>query len=128
MNRHHPYGGYENHHRGGGPGSERPHRGGRGRGYGRGRGGYGGGGSNGGGGGGSGNYDMSYGAYDQGPSSDDMAAYSNYDAAPQNSYYQNWGGGPQYGGYNQGYGKSEGALELETQLNRPRSTGDGVTD
>ncbi|KAK7465271.1 hypothetical protein VKT23_005250 [Stygiomarasmius scandens] len=113
MNRHHPYGGYESHHRGGGPsgpGPDRPHRGGRGRGFGRGRGGGGGSsssfgsGGHGAGGAGSASYDMSYGsAYDQGPS-DDMA-YSNYEPAQQNSYYQNYGGGgpqPQQGGYNQG--------------------------
>ncbi|KAE9409250.1 RNA-binding domain-containing protein [Gymnopus androsaceus JB14] len=121
MNRHHPYGGYENHRGGsqGGPGPDRSHRGGgggnRGRGYARGRGG-GGGAANAGGyyasSTASGGYDgnMSYGAYDQAP--DQIAPYNGNDQQTPTSYFNNNGyGSPsssQYGGgYNQGYGKFE---------------------
>ncbi|KAF8641017.1 hypothetical protein AX17_000662 [Amanita inopinata Kibby_2008] len=127
MNRHHPYGGtFESPgiRRGGfsGPGPDRSHRyqdrGGhtRGRGFGRGRGSF-------------STYDgnMSHHAvYDQGSSQGDMGAYSDYDsqAASQESYYANNYGGAtatQYpsapaNGYSQGYGKYEGALELETEI------------
>ena len=59
------------------------------------------------------------GAYDQG----DMGGYNNFESGPpQDTYYQNgsYGSGPpdQYGGpdpsggYDQGYGDYEGALEL----------------
>lgn len=130
MNRHHPYaaGPYDSPpvRRGGspsGPGPDRAHtrfpqdRGGppRGRGgFARGRGGYGG-------------YDggAGHGAYDQGPPPGDMPPpYTNYNDAPQDPFYQNdgyggapppnqYGGppGPSDGGYNQGYGNFEGALE-----------------
>ncbi|KAF8204306.1 hypothetical protein K438DRAFT_1580266 [Mycena galopus ATCC 62051] len=124
MNRHHPYGGgggsFEMR-RGGppaGPGPDRPQRfsahNNRGRGgFGRGRGG---------GYGGNASFDgsMSNGAYDQGPPADpSMAPYNNYEAPPQDPYYQNnnYGAGPQSqypvnpppsAGYEQGYGNANG--------------------
>lgn len=124
MNRHHPYGGFE-HRRGGspssGPGPDRYQRfqdrgGGAPRGRGGGRGGR----------GGYSNYDananVSYGTYDQGPPQGDTAGYNVYETAPQD-FYQNdqnasYSSGLQsqfsagsLDGYNQGYGKFEGALE-----------------
>ncbi|KAJ7687420.1 hypothetical protein B0H17DRAFT_1070163 [Mycena rosella] len=114
MNRHHPYGGgsFEAPMRRGGPpsgpGPDRPQRfaaQNRGRGFGRGRGAY----------GGNASFDgnMSNGAYDQGPPTD-MAPYSNYEAPPQDPYYQNnnygappppfAGNGPPSVGYDQGQG------------------------
>ncbi|KIK70477.1 hypothetical protein GYMLUDRAFT_275543 [Collybiopsis luxurians FD-317 M1] len=112
MNRHHPYGGYENHRGGGqgGPGPDRSHRGGgnRGRGFGGGRGRGGGGGGYYGASGGATAFDgnMSYGAYDQGP---DNTSYGGYDQQNQNSYFNGYNSNAtsssQYaGGYNQGYG------------------------
>ncbi|THH29352.1 hypothetical protein EUX98_g4839 [Antrodiella citrinella] len=129
MNRHHPYGGgYDGGGRRGGPpggfGPDRSHRfndrGGpsRGRGFGRGRGGqhqYNGGGAG---------YDNGPVAYDQGPPQGDMGGYNGYESGPQqDNYYQsqngNFSGGmPNYsssdaaGGYDQGYGTYEGALEV----------------
>jgi len=60
--------------------------------------------------------------YEQGPPQGDVAAYSNYDAAPpQDPFYQNgtYAGGPstQFGGlpasdnFSMGYGNYEGALK-----------------
>lgn len=110
MNRHHPYSGYDSSGRRGGspsgPGPERynrfqdrgggSHRGGRfSGGRGGGRGGY-------------SHYDKnmsSYAGYDPGPPSNEMTGYDNFD----NGYHN----GPQHsgGGFNQGQGKYEGALE-----------------
>lgn len=124
VNRHHPYGGgydAQGGRRGGPPGgfgpdrSHRfPDRGGpsRGRGgFGRGR-----------GGGGYGGYDAGVAPYDQGPPQGDLGGYNNYDAPPQDPYYQNGSYNAavpdQYGSstdpstnYDQGYGNTyEGAL------------------
>ncbi|KAJ4485617.1 hypothetical protein J3R30DRAFT_1383884 [Lentinula aciculospora] len=129
MNRHHPYGSYENHRGGpqGGPGPDRSHRGGnRGRsGFNRGRGG-GGGYYNGASGGGGYDGNMSYNAYDQGP---DAAPYNGYDQ--QNASYFNNNGyantsSSQYGvgGYNQGYSKYEdGPGTDEDNLGRMKKQG-----
>jgi transcription initiation factor TFIID subunit 15 len=120
MNRHHPYGSsFEGHRRGGspsGPGPDRQHRfqersggGYRGRGgYGRGR------------GGGRSNPGADYGPYDGGSihggydQVNDMEAYNEYDSqapAPQRPFQQN----APYPSYNQGHGKYEGTLILETE-------------
>ncbi|KAF5392462.1 hypothetical protein D9757_002245 [Collybiopsis confluens] len=114
MNRHHPYGGFENHRGGtqGGPGPDRSHRGGgnRGRGFGGGRGRGGGGGSGSFYGGSSSSsgagYDgnINYGAYDQGL---DANSFAGFDQQNQSAYFNGYNGNassPYDGGYNQGFG------------------------
>ena len=132
MNRHHPYsgGGYDGppHRRGGPPGGfgpDRNHRfsdrGGPSRGRGGFRGGRGGGGP-----GAYGAYDGGVPTYDQGPPQGDVGGYTGYEPGPPQERYYNssfnggmqgqYGPPPDVGGFDEGFGNYEGALESQLKV------------